>query len=207
MTVGRPPCRPRAAAAASPATVLARIKSRSSWVTAARVWKTNTPPGVDVSNDSVRERNAIPRSLNLPTSPMRSGTDRPAESIEPPHGHDIALAGIVQQRSQLRPGRRRPRCAVRPDPITPRRYEGIKLQCRVLQVRRDAGVSELSHDAERTKPVALRSEDPDHQYRDFVQVSPVSDHRRQFSKSCARMLELLFARRHRTRQAAQPRLG
>ena len=48
-TEGRPPWRPRARAAASPALVRSRIRSRSNSARAAKTWKTSLPPGVVVS--------------------------------------------------------------------------------------------------------------------------------------------------------------
>jgi hypothetical protein len=49
MTEGRLPWRPRARAAASPALVRSRMRSRSNSARAANTWKTSLPPGVVVS--------------------------------------------------------------------------------------------------------------------------------------------------------------
>jgi hypothetical protein len=45
MTNGRPPWRPRARAAASPAAVRSRMRSRSNSARAAKTWKTSFRPG------------------------------------------------------------------------------------------------------------------------------------------------------------------
>ena len=58
----RPPTLPRAAAAAKPARVRSRIRSRSNWPSAPKTWITNRPPGVVVSIASVSERNPTPAS-------------------------------------------------------------------------------------------------------------------------------------------------
>jgi hypothetical protein len=45
ITDGRPPWRPRARAAARPAVVRSRMRSRSNSAKAAKTWKTSLPPG------------------------------------------------------------------------------------------------------------------------------------------------------------------
>lgn len=61
---GRPPFRPRARAAASPARVRSRIRSRSNCARLPKMLNTSVPPGVLVSIDSVSERNCTPFSSN-----------------------------------------------------------------------------------------------------------------------------------------------
>jgi hypothetical protein len=51
----RPPCRPRAAAAARPGLVRSRMRSRSNVASAPKTLKINRPPGVVVSIFSVSE--------------------------------------------------------------------------------------------------------------------------------------------------------
>lgn len=81
LTLGlRPPLRPRARAAASPAWVRSRIRSRSISASAAKTWKINRPPGVEVSKPSVSERNPILRSRNSPTNTIRPRIARPKRS-------------------------------------------------------------------------------------------------------------------------------
>jgi len=61
---GRPPVRPRARAAASPAWVRSRMRSRSNSANAANTWKTSRPPGEVVSIVSCSDRKTTPRSPN-----------------------------------------------------------------------------------------------------------------------------------------------
>jgi hypothetical protein len=63
MTDGRPPRRPRARAAASPALVRSRTRSRSNSAKAANTWKTSLPPGVVVSICSCRLQNLMDGSV------------------------------------------------------------------------------------------------------------------------------------------------
>src|SRR5215217_4181849 len=95
-TEGRPPWRPRARAAASPAAVRSRIRSRSNSAKAAKTWKTSLPPGVVVSIASWRLRNPIPRSAQA-----GDGVDQvaqgAAEAVEFPDDQGVAGAQLVQE--------------------------------------------------------------------------------------------------------------
>ena len=64
MTVGRPPRRPRARAAARPAAVRSWMRSRSNSAMAPMMWNSSLPPGVVVSSCSDRLRSPTPRSPN-----------------------------------------------------------------------------------------------------------------------------------------------
>ena len=61
MTVGRPPTRPRARAAARPSWVPETMSSRMNSARAAKTWKTSRPPGVVVSRFSCSEVNPMSR--------------------------------------------------------------------------------------------------------------------------------------------------
>jgi hypothetical protein len=80
MTVGRPPVRPRARAAARPAIVRSLTNSRSNWASEPKMWKINRPPGVVVSMDSVNDRNPTPLPSSSCTVSMRCGNDLPSRS-------------------------------------------------------------------------------------------------------------------------------
>jgi hypothetical protein len=80
ITVGRPPVRPRARAAASPAWVRSRIRSRSNSASAPNRWKTSLPPGVVVSRASATLRNPTPRSSRVVTVSIRWRRERPSRS-------------------------------------------------------------------------------------------------------------------------------
>jgi hypothetical protein len=80
ITGGRPPCRPRTRAAASPALVRSRIRSRSNSASAANTWKTSLPPGVVVSIASWRLQNPTPRSASPVTVSTKWRSDRPSRS-------------------------------------------------------------------------------------------------------------------------------
>ena len=105
ITVGRPPIRPRARAAAKPAVVRSEIMRPFICANAAQMWKNNSPPAVVVSNGSVKERNWIPRRCNSPTqdltavTPIVTGIDDPAlvdidDTIREEHGYKKQGAGF-----------------------------------------------------------------------------------------------------------------
>jgi len=70
----------RLAAAANPARVRSRMRSRSNCPSAPNRWKTRRPPGVVVSIASVRERNPTPRFSNVITVSIKCGNERPRRS-------------------------------------------------------------------------------------------------------------------------------
>ena len=49
---------------------------------AAQMWKNSSPPGVVVSNDSVRDLNSTPRCRSVSTIVTTSVIDRPSRSVE-----------------------------------------------------------------------------------------------------------------------------
>jgi hypothetical protein len=120
-TEGRPPWRPRARAAASPAAVRSRIRSRSNSARAAKTWKTSLPPGgggVDCLLQ-VAEPDA-------PVGQAGDGVDQvaqgSAEPVEFPDDQGVAGAQLVEDlleggsvqhgrrwRSRQTPGSSRPR--------------------------------------------------------------------------------------------------
>jgi hypothetical protein len=75
ITAGRPPVRPRARAAASPALVRSRIRSRSNSARAAKMWNTSLPPGVVVSMVERTSRSVV--LVALPAG-WRANQVRPA---------------------------------------------------------------------------------------------------------------------------------
>jgi hypothetical protein len=93
MTDGRPPWRPRARAAANPALVRSRMRSRSNSAKAAKTWKTSLPPGVVVSIASCRLRNPMSRSARQVTVSTRCRRDRLGRSSSTPPGCHWAAAG------------------------------------------------------------------------------------------------------------------
>jgi len=78
--LGRPPTRPRARAAVSPATVRSRMISRSNWASAPNRWNTSRPPAVVVSMFSRSDRNPTPRASSAVTTSIRCRSDRPSRS-------------------------------------------------------------------------------------------------------------------------------
>lgn len=72
----RPPSRPLPRAAANPALVRSRIKSRSNSGSAPIRWKMSFPPGVVVSMRSVSEIKSTPRSLRRLRVSMRFLSER-----------------------------------------------------------------------------------------------------------------------------------
>jgi hypothetical protein len=77
---GRPPLRPRARAAASPALVRSRIRSRSNSASAAKTWNTSRPPEEVVSIVSCKERNPTPCSDKICSWSIRCRIERPNRS-------------------------------------------------------------------------------------------------------------------------------
>ena len=77
---GRPPRRPGACAAASPASVRARITARSNSAKAPNTWKMSRPPLVVVSIAWVSDRNPTPRFSSGVTRSMRCFKERPRRS-------------------------------------------------------------------------------------------------------------------------------
>src|SRR5215218_10170306 len=148
MTEGRPPERPRARAAASPAVVRSRIRSRSNSARAAKTWKTSLPPGVVVSIASCRLRNPIPRSATPVTVSTRCRRERPRRSSF--------------HTTRVSPGRswssRRSRVAIGASPaggldkhsVAAGTLQGVDLELGVLVGGGDASIAEqMSHVADR----------------------------------------------------------
>src|SRR5215213_5753524 len=94
-TDGRPPRRPRARAAASPALVRSRMRSRSNSANAANTWKTSLPPGVVVSMASWRLRNPTPHSAR-PVTVVDQMPQGAAEPVELPDDQGVTGAQLVQ---------------------------------------------------------------------------------------------------------------
>ncbi len=76
----RPPFRPRAAAAASPALVRSRMRSRSNGTSAPYARKTSRPPEAVVSMLPDRDRNPTPRASSAPMVSTGCGRGRPRRS-------------------------------------------------------------------------------------------------------------------------------
>ena len=78
--LGLPPTRPLARAAARPALVRSRMRSRSNSASAPIRWKMSFPPGVVVSMLSVSEIKSTPRLLRRLRVSIRSLSERPNRS-------------------------------------------------------------------------------------------------------------------------------
>ncbi len=104
---GLPPTRPLALAAANPALVRSRIRSRSNSASAPIRWKMSLPPGVVVSICSVMLINEMSRSPRLLRSSIKCLRERPARSsfhtrkVSP--GRTYASASSNPLRSALAP--------------------------------------------------------------------------------------------------------
>ncbi len=77
---GRPPCRPRARAAANPAWARSWMSSRSNSARAPNTWKIKRPPADVVSMFSVSERNPTPCFPSSFMESIRCLSDRPSRS-------------------------------------------------------------------------------------------------------------------------------
>lgn len=100
-TLGRPPMRPRARAAARPSRVPETISSRMNSARAAKTWKTSLPPGVVVSRFSCREVKPIPRRRRSPTVVIV--LEEAGESVQ--RWHDEGVPGVheLEAGGQFRP--------------------------------------------------------------------------------------------------------
>jgi hypothetical protein len=78
--LGRPPFRPLARAASSPAAVRSRMTERSNSASAAKTWNTSLPPEVVVSIASVSERSPIFRRSRSSTVSISCRMDRARRS-------------------------------------------------------------------------------------------------------------------------------
>ena len=143
MTGLRPPFRPRAAAAARPARVRSRIRSRSNCPSAPNRWNTSRPPGVVLSIASVIERKPTP------LFERRHGFDqmheRAAEPVELPNDEHVALAHIVERLAQARSIGTSAGGALREDLCATGRGESVELQRRILVERADASIADERH--------------------------------------------------------------
>ena len=139
--VGRPPTLPRARAAANPARVRSRIRSRSNAARDARTPNSSRPAGVVVSIASVSDANPTPRSSSA-VDRLDQVRRRAAEPVEPPHHERVARAQLLEYRRQLRPLGQRARGLIREDPLDPRRLQRVVLQRRILLEGRDPRVAE-----------------------------------------------------------------
>jgi hypothetical protein len=140
MTLGRPPMRPRARAAASPAVVRSRTRSRSNSARAANTWKTSLPPGVVVSIASCRERNpTLVGELGDGVDQVAEGA---AEPVELPHDQGVAGAELVHDGGELGPVGAGAAGPVDKDPVAAGLGEGVDLEVGVLVGGGDAGVAE-----------------------------------------------------------------
>ncbi len=97
---GLPPTFPLALAAANPALVRSRIRSRSNSASAPIRWKISFPEGVVVSICSVRLMNEMSRSLSLLSSSIKCLRERPARSSF----HTTSVSpGLRYARASFRP--------------------------------------------------------------------------------------------------------
>ena len=101
---GRPPLRPRARAASSPARVRSPMTWRSNSANAAKMWKTSRPPEVVVSTASVSERSPTPPASSRSTvaiscrSERASRSSRQTASVSPGRRKSSAAASCGRSR-------------------------------------------------------------------------------------------------------------
>ena len=98
---GRPPLRPLAAAAASPARVRSIMVSRSSWAKATMMVSMALPIGPSVCRPSVRLRNPIPREVNWSTT-ASNVLGVASEAVQFPDGEHVAFAEVIEVGVKLR---------------------------------------------------------------------------------------------------------
>jgi len=176
ITVGRPPTRPRARAAANPANVRSCRMSRSSSANAAIIVKKNFPsPGRAVGPRQLPRQNPQP---HLPLMQIirdrRHVLHRATEPVEFPHSQDIAVIRpqVVQGGGQSRSGGAAGGHLLFKDPTTPGGGEGIALQLGVLQhsrhPRQADEVAMSAHHAAHHRTTHLRRRAPARRFCDAL---------------------------------------
>jgi hypothetical protein len=108
---GRPPFRPRARAALSPACVRSRMISRSNSASAPKIWNISFPPDVVVSIASVIDLKPIPRLLRPVIVSMRCLRERPSRS-------SLHTTRVSPSRRWLRASSSPVRSALAPDAVS-----------------------------------------------------------------------------------------
>ncbi len=153
MVAGRPPTRPRARAAATPARERSMIISLSNWASAEKTWKTRRPPGVVVSIPSWRERKPIPRLLQLPHQ-VDQVPHRPAQPVQSPHDESVPAPQVIDSLRELWPLFQGARRRVGPPPLAARSLQRVQLQVELLLSGRDSGVADkVTHGVTVPKPL------------------------------------------------------
>jgi hypothetical protein len=132
--------RPRARAAASPAAVRSRMRSRSNSAKAAKTWKTSLPPGVVVSIASSKLRNLTPWSARPVIVSTRWRRERPRRSSLP---DDQGVAGpeLVEDLGEDGPVGAGAAGGLGEHPMAAGSGEGVDLELEVLVGGGDAGVA------------------------------------------------------------------
>jgi hypothetical protein len=142
-TDGRPPRRPRARAAASPALVRSRMRSRSNSAKAAKTWKTSLPPGgVDLLLETPEPDPAVGQ--------VGDGVDQvaegAAEAVEFPDDQGVAGPQLVQDLFEGGPVGAGAAGGLGEHPVAAGALEGVDLELGVLVGGGDAGIAEqVSH--------------------------------------------------------------
>ncbi len=133
--LGRPPPRPRARAAASPAMVRSLMRTRSNWASAPKTWKTSMPLAVVVSIPSVSERKPLPPP---PPSHRARGPSPPAAAGFVPAGPAARRPAYRSSASSPAPLQGRAGPSVRPR-RGPRRSARIRRRRAHRAAARDSG--------------------------------------------------------------------
>jgi hypothetical protein len=136
-------------AAASPAAVRSRMRSRSNSARAAKTWKTSLPAGVVVSIASWRLRKA-----DATLGQAGDGVDRvaqgAAEPVQFPHDQGVAGAQLIEHLGEGGPVGAGPAGGFDNDPVAAGTLAGVDLEPGLLVGGGDAGMAEqMAHAAER----------------------------------------------------------
>src|SRR5512142_1797707 len=140
ITVGRPPTRPRARAAASPSRVPETISSRMNSARAANTWKTSLPPGVVVSRFSCNEVKPTSLRRRSATTVIRSDKERDSLSSD---GTTKVSPAVMNSKHAASCGRSvsRPDCFSE-DPAAAGGVQRIVLAFQLLAASRHPGVAD-----------------------------------------------------------------
>ena len=149
MTEGRPPCRPRTRAAANPAAVRSRIRSRSNSARAAKTWKTSLPPGGG-SVDRLLETPEPNPALGEPSDGVDQVAQGATEAVQFPDDQGVARPQLIQDLLEGRAVGAGAAGRVGEHPVAAGVLEGVDLELWLLVGGGDAGIAEqMSHAQDR----------------------------------------------------------
>ena len=150
MTDGRPPWRPRARAAASPAAVRSRMRSRSNSAKAANTWKEHELAARGGGVDRLLEAAEPDAAVGQAGDGVDQVPEGAAEAVEFPDDQGVAGAELVQELLEDGAVGAGAAGGLGEHPVAAGRGEGVDLELGVLVGGGDPGIAkEMSHAVDR----------------------------------------------------------